>query len=309
MTLLVFWSAPLDEDIDQIEVERSALATGPWSAIATLPSRDGYDNWVTHYEDEDAPTAAYYRAQCKKDGVTEETSAVKAGVSPYAVTPKMVLDQIQGLPTNRVSAEVVQRQIRWWVAQVEWRIRMKLSETTATQEEYGPEIYRKILGQKAGSAIQLRNFPVIDVDNVYYKIRGAAPGAQVQELTDMDIVIKGHNPASGYNHGQVSIWPHSASLAALFAGVDLSGSYWRHSISMLFTYRYGFTTWPIELEQLVAEAAAACVMEIAGEAETAGLSSRQVDGYGETYTASATTTIFSARRIWYEGHVKQIIKS
>ena len=50
------------------------------------------------------------------------------------------------------------------------------------------------------------------------------------------------------------------------------------------------------------------VMEIAGESETAGLSSRSIDGYSESYIASATTTVFSARRIWYEDRAKKIIK-
>lgn len=307
MALLAFWSAPSDDDVDQINVYRSSASTGPWTFLVTLTSRDGYDNWITSYHDTSASSAYYYKEEFLKNGLVVETTAPRAGEAPYEVTPQMVLDTIQGIPKNRVSDALVQMQIQFAVEWVETQIRMKLSTHTATKEIYGTEVFRKIVGMNTGYRIQLRNFPVIAVSNVYYRIRGASEGSQDQEFGDLDIQIEGHDPSTGYNRGQISIWPRLADVRVVFSGLSFTSAY-RKALSVLFTYSYGWTTWPRSIQQLVTEMAAACTMEIAGEAETAGLSSRSVDGYAESYTASATTTIFSARRIWYEQRAKEIIK-
>jgi hypothetical protein len=306
--LLVFWSAPLDEDVEQFRIFRSNTQSGPFEELIIISSRDGYDNWITHYEDDTAPSAAFYRVEYLKESIVVETSPVKAGVTPYPVTPQCVIDNIQGIPLNRISAEMIQRQIRWAVEWVEIEIQQHLSAQTVTKEIYGPNEYRKVLGARAGQRIQLRHWPVISVEKVYYRIRGASQGSQDQELVDLDIQIEDLDNATGYNHGQISIWPRSVSVAALFAGLTLTSDYNRYAVSILVDYTHGYVTWPRGVEQLVTEMAAAFVMEVAGEAETAGLSSRSVDGYAESYTASATTTVFSARRIWYEQHAEKLKK-
>jgi len=306
--LLAIWSAPIDEDVDTINVYRSTAAAGPWGLVVSLASRDGYGNWITHYEDDGAPPAAYYRAEFLKNGLVVEASRARAGEVPYAVTPQMVSDQMQGIDLLRVSATMAQRMIKWAVEVTQRRIRMNLSSTTAIKEAYGPEVYRQILGAKAGTKIQLRHWPVIAVDKVYYRIRSALQATQDNELTNLDILIENHDAASGYNHGQVSLWPRATSMSALFAGLTLTSHFHQYAVAILFSYRHGWTSWPPAIEELITELATAALMEVAGEAGTAGLSSRSVDGYAETYTASATTTVFSARRIWYEQHVKEITK-
>ena len=307
MSLLAFWSAPLNEDVDQVLVYRATATTGPWSLVATLDARDGYDNWITSYLDTSATVASYYRAEFKQEGLVVEMSTVRAGETPYEVTPQMVKDTIQGIPMNRVSDSLIQMQIRFAVEWVELQIRQKLSVQTATKEIYSTGAFKKIVGEQAGYRIQLRNFPLVAISNTYYKIRGAAEGANEVEFESLDIQIEGNNPASGFNRGQITVWPRLASIRSLFTGLTFASSY-EKAVSILFTYTYGWATWPIAINQLVTEMAASCTMEIAGEAETAGLSSRSVDGYAESYTASATTTIFSARRIWYEARAKEIVK-
>ena len=307
MALLAFWSAPRDEDVDQVRLHRSGGLAGPWSHVATFWARDGYDNWISGYVDENAPLAAFYKVEFFKSGVKVEESAVRAGEVPYAVTPQMVRDTIQGIPLNRISDSLIQMQIRFAVEWVELQIRQKLSLQLAQKEIYSVEAFKKVMGPQTGYRIQLRNFPVIKVDGVYYKIRGAVEGASEMAFESLDVQIEGHNPTTGYNRGQISVWPRLASLRTLFSGLSMT-SHYAHAVSLLFTYRWGWVVWPPAITQLVTEMAAACTMEIAGEAETAGLSSRSVDGYAESYTASATTTVFSARRIWYESRAKEIVK-
>ena len=73
-------------------------------------------------------------------------------------------------------------------------------------------------------------------------------------------------------------------------------------------YKHGYATIPNDLQRAIAETVAGSIMEIAGESGTAGVSSQSVDGMSESFTASATTTVFSARRIFYTDTAKQIIK-
>lgn len=307
MSLLAFWQAPIDEDVDTVVLFRSTVATTRGAQIASVRARDGYDNWVTHYEDEDAPTAAYYQADYIKDGLVVESSPSKAGVTPYTVTPQMVLDNIQGLPMNRVSAEFVQRMIRHAVELVEVEIRMAISPQTVTQEVYPSSVFNKIVGAGVGYNIQLKHFPVISVDNIYYQVRGAASGSGVQELENLDILIMDGAGLDGYNRGRITVYPRQTTITSIFTGLALT-NYPRMAVNVLISYKHGFSSFPRAIEQFVLEGAASTTMEVAGEAETAGLSSRSVDGYSESYTASATTTIFSARRIWHETHMKQIKK-
>lgn len=307
MSRLAFWSAPVDEDVDTIKVFSSATVAGPWVEKIRLTAQDGYTNWVTHYMDTSASTTTYYYAEFLKSGLVVETSPVRVGETPYTVTPEMVFEQIQGLPLNRVSASLCQRQIQWAVEKAELIMRMTLSETTVTKEVHTSQDFNKVVGSGVGFKIQLRHFPVTSVDNVYYKVRGAIEGAQEWELEDLDIQIEHGNGLDDYNRGMISVYPRQTTVRSIFTGLALT-NYPRMAVNLLISYKHGFTSWPRGLAQVIAELAAACVMEIAGEADTAGLSSRSVDGYSETYTASATTTIFSARRIWYETHVKELLK-
>lgn len=309
MALLAFWPAPSDEDTAQIKVERAPASTGPWAEVIVIAARDYYSNWVTHYQDEGGTTGDYYRAHyLHTDGSVVGTSTPLAGDTVYAVTPQDVLDSIQGLPMNAVNGRLVQNRIRWAIAWVEKQIRMKLSTQTATKEIYDRSKFSYLVGNRIGARLQLRHFPVQTVDNIYYRLRtGSNPTDE--ELTGLDIVIEAKDEVSGYNRGTITVYPTYSSFSGIFAGY-LGRLLDPYDVSVKITYTYGFTAnnWPEGLEEAVTLIAAGDVMEIAGEAETAGLSSRSIDGYSESYTASATTTIFSARRIWYGERIKEIIK-
>lgn len=307
MPQLAFWPVPHieNEDVDLFEVLHSTSASGPWASIAQVRAKDNYDNWVTHYYHEAGITGAYYKVNMLESGAVVQESPVKAGETPYAVTPQMVLDTIQGLPFNAVTAEMVHLHIGWILDQVEREIRFSLSEKTATDERYPGKAFSYILGSNIGNSLQLRNFPVNSVDAVKYQIRTS--GSKMQTLSGLNIQIEHDNPVTGYNHGAVSFYPTQTSFQGAFAG-QYGNILDTLDVVVFITYTYGLTTWPPALVKVTAELAAAEIMEIAGEADTAGLSSRSIDGYSESYTASATTTIFSARRIWYEDKAKKILK-
>lgn len=313
-TRLAFWPVPFDEETERIAVMRSASQEGPYEQIAWIRAKDGYGNWVTHYTDTAAPSTVYYQAQYLKFADATETvdeltevSVPTLGEAPYAVTPQMVLDNIQGIDMARVEAAAVQRIISWQVADMEYQIRQSLSEKVITGEEHGPEAFERIIGQKVGQGIQLRHFPVRSVEAVKYVVRG---GVAPNEITmeSLDIRIQHNDPTTGYNRGVLSIWPRIVSLPSIFAGARFVGGRYQNVIHVTFDYTHGWTTWPPGLVQAVAQATAAFVMEIAGEATTAGISSRSIDGYSESFTASATTTIFSARRIFYLKELEEAIK-
>lgn len=307
---LAFWKAPRDEDVDEIEVQRAPSVGGVYATIATIDARDTYDNWITHFEDVGGSETDYYRAQFVKSGSPVGTSQPFGAVAPYEVTPQMVLDTIQGLPLNDVDAYMVQLRIKWSIEMVEQMVRQSLSVKQSVKEPYDRKIFNRIMGNSMGFKIQLRRFPVIPHEiapmQVYYRVRlGGAP-ANDSELQGLDILVEGHNPTNGYNRGMVSIYPSDTSFAKLLVG-QAGRVIEPFDVNVLITYSHGYTIWPAGVAKAVTQMAAADIMEIAGEAETAGLSSRSIDSYAESYTASATTTIFSARRIWYEDQFKKML--
>lgn len=313
-TRLAFWPVPIDEDVEWIAVMRGSSQVGPYEEIALIRARDGYGNWVTHYEDKEASTGVWYQAQYLKysdatETTTElvEVSIPEEGETPYTVTPQMVLDNIQGIDMARVEAKVVHRTIGWIVADMEYQIRQSLSEQVITGEEHGPEAFERIIGNKVGQGIQLRHFPVKSVQAMYYVIRGGVAPNAIQ-MQSLDIRIMHNNATNGYNRGVISVWPRIVSLPSIFAGARFVGGRYQNVVHVTIDYTHGWTAWPAGLVQAVVQSAAAFIMEIAGEAGTAGISSRSIDGYAESYTASATTTIFSARRIFYLKEMEETIK-
>lgn len=310
MSLLAFWPAPRDEDVTHIIVLRASASGGDFAAISTILATDPYDNWVTHYEDLAGTVGDYYKADYRKGspltsvGVSDE----KAGVAPLQTRPQDVIDLMQGLPLNFVTAEFFNTWIIRAVDVVEKRIRMKLSPTTATQEPHSWKVFDKIFGNKRGDKIQLRHRPLIGVPSaIEYRVRGGDPAAQDYLLTGLDVLNEYAGSPDGYNPGIISIYARNSSITGL-AGVRFADRTRVRAVNVLFTYQHGFTTWPAEIEEAVAKYSAAQAMEVAGQAETAGLSSRSIDGYSESFTASATTTQFSALRIEYMKQFEETMK-
>lgn len=318
MTLLVFFRPPLNPNVERVAIHRSASATGPFEQIAVIEAKDGYENFVTHYEDTSvADTATYYynalflapTTSAKTSWKAVEPTKTVAGERPHLILPSEVLQLIQGIPMGRVEALQVHGTILSKLYEMEQATHLLLRPTAIENEEHGSNAYDKILGRQIGRPIRLRNAPVSSVESIGYRVRGSS-GSTPTAFTDLDIQIKGGNPARGTNPGSISVWPRANSLTSLYTSISLPAHTWRNTILVFISYTAGFTsaTCPPDLKWAIMEGAAGAIMEVAGEAETAGLSSRSVDGYSETYTASATTTIFSARRILYDNNFKAAMK-
>jgi hypothetical protein len=315
--LMSFWSAPLNEEVDQIRVLRAFSLAGPYSALDVIAARDPYDNWVTHYIDMEDPlmhmgsvvSTAFYKAQYLVDGQGVAESPPEEGVVPYQSQPKHVLDLMQGLPFNFCDARLINYWIEAGIAEVESTISMKLTPTRIEKEIYDYKTYQKIVGVQRGRKIQLRHRPITgDGDiKIYYRIRGAAVTGSEQEWTNLDAMVEYNGNPNGYNPGVISVYPRTLHMAYP-GGVMFYEGIYKQTIAVLISYTHGFAVWPRDIEQAVTMYAAAQMMEVTGQAETAGLGSRSIDGYSESFTASATTTQFSALRIAYMDQVKATLK-
>lgn len=315
MPRIAHWRPPLDEDVTEIVILRGVSMLGPFNTqVARVSARDGYDNWITHWVDDAQDSDAWYVAQFLKPEVTASPSLEKVasdiprqGLVPQAVSIQDVLDTIQGLPLSRVSAYLVYQRIKWTLGWLETRSRMKFTTQQIVDEVYDHGHFKKIVGRQTGSRFRLRHFPVRSVERIRYRVRGASSDTPIL-FEDLDIQIVNNDVATGYNRGEITIWPKRTSIQSVFSGLTLTDHYWDRAIDVLVDYTHGWAQLPADVEQMVVEIAAADVMEIAGEADTAGISSRSIDGYSESFTASATTTIFSARRIYYQDKAKQLLK-
>ena len=305
MARLAFWRPPSDKNTDRVEVWSSASSDMSSPTLeATIDAKDLYRNWVTHYNDTSATTATYYQAKFFKNqacvGMWPELNGY-LGVEPYSVTPQDVLDTLQGVPAQNITAELINRYITAYVKAFETYTNIRLSATTATRERYGSKVYNKLLGDRAGGMFQLRHFPVISLDTFEYQVRGgkATGPSDPVALTNIDAQVENDDPSTGYNRGMITGFITSADIDALFALYNYR-NHTQHRIQILISYTHGWVNWPADIQQGIIEMATASILEIQGEAGTGGLSSRSLDGYAEAFTASATTTVFSARRIWYE---------
>lgn len=320
--LLFFFRPPLADGVEKIAILRSSSAAGPFEQIDIIPAKDGYENFVTHYADP-VPSDTDIRHYCalflsptvagSAAMKQVERSLVAQGETPLCVLPSEVLDTIQGIPMSRMEARHIQMLIRYWISIAETETQLLLFPRLIEREIYGSELFEKMFAVGAngqmGRPFRLRNAPVTAVSEIAYSIRGAINTTPIP-LSDLDIVILGENKAKGTQRGAISVVPRHNTLSALFSSIGLGSSAWRYSVLVYVTYTAGFTSGllPGDLKLAIIQGAAGDAMEIAGEAETAGLSSRSVDGYAESYTASATTTIFSARRIMYHTNFKNAMK-
>ena len=308
MAYLALWPAPhpdvYGEDIDTIVVERAAASTGPWSELASIHATDPYDNWITHYLDETGTATSWYRAHYKQSG-TAIGAPSKAHLAELAleITPQDIVDNIQGLPLNFVDARFMQNWIKWAVEAFESDTGLMLSVQTATKEIYDYRVFNKIMGFGGGRRILLRRRPVVEVQAIHYRVRGALGQDILWEGLDTQVEYGSH--PDGYNPGAITIYPRNTSVQ-LIQGSAVLDSRVRNAINVLFTYTHGFAEWPRQVAELIMRYASADVMEVAGQAETAGLASHSIDGFSESFTASATTTTLSAMRMYYKQEIKRL---
>ena len=318
MSLLCHWPAPETEalkNVDRIHILRSTTKTGRFTKIAETRARDYYGNWITHIEDDEPASTdeRYYRAMFLENGKIKGLSIITKGDTLYQVTPAIVLETIQGLTAEQVNAAVVQRRIRWAKAWIEKYCNIRL-EPTQLVEWHDMPVIDRIIGVEIGQPIQLNRWPIRSIDELAYRVHGADAGSQDGIFEDVDYRIDhGTTIVDGVaqNRGTFRAWVRHATINAFFSTISFTTSgRSSNNISAVITYTYGYDLdgWPLTIEEAVTKIAAADVMEIMGEASTAGLSSRSIDGYSESYTASATTTVFSARRIAYEKQIAEIRK-
>lgn len=309
MPMLAFWPVPHPElhgeDIDFLTIERADAQNGAYSTIATIPATDFYGNWVTFYEDEGGLDTHWYKVTYLEEGQAKGSSLPKPAVPPLEVTPKDVINNMQGLPLNAVDAEFIQRWIEWGVETFEAETGMLLSVQTAEKEIHQHKIFRKILGGDSGARIRLRRKPVVEVLEIFYRVRGASSDNKDTLWKGLDPQIEYNTHPDGYNPGVITVYPRSFEVA-LPEGTLLYESRMRDAINVLFSYRHGFAKWPRQVNELVMRYAAADVMEVAGQAETAGLASHSIDGFSESFTASATTTTLSAMRMYYKKEIQRL---
>lgn len=319
--LIACFPPPKDlENVTRISLRRGVSASGPFSddVYVDQDAKDGYDNWITYYEDEDPSLISgqtyFYQVQYQAPDdisntsfTTVQTIVVKSELS-YQLRVSTVYEQLQGLDAALFQGKTVYRMIGAILDMTEEKIRTRLQPTKVVEEIYNQEIFRKILGKQIGYQIQLRHFPVRSIEKIQYRVRGDIKG-EAREFEDLDVLITNNDAsAKGYNRGTITVWPRQASIAALFAGLVLGTGIHSPPVDVLIDYTHGYPAWPPGLTMHIANAVAGYAMEIMGEAITAGLSMRSVDGYAETYTASATTTIFSARRGLYITEYEKAMK-
>lgn len=319
-SLLAFFDSIKDRRVVRVEVLRSETEGGVYAPVATIKAKDPYKNWVTHYEDTDpilssgSPVGYYKVKYLDKNASPVEESDPVAGVVPLQAKPRDVLRVVQGLIQSYVTAEDIHDRILDAVAETEQEIGMSLSVESVTKEIRPPGDFGKIIGYTKGQIIQLDRYPLYwDTTDatgnggveVFYRIRGI--GNQDREWTQIDVKPAVTSRADGFNPGAITIYPVSLTVGAPQAAL-----FWKthhaSALQVLISYQHGFETWPRDLKRAIVFHAAAQIMEIMGEADTAGLSSRSMDGYSESFTASATTTVFSARRGLYMDQYKAIMK-
>lgn len=271
--------------------------------------KDAYGNWVTYYEDEDATLvdgqAYFYKVEfLSPNDITSTTFSVDQTIAPikgklsYQLRVSTVYEQLQGLDAARFQGCSVYRMIGAILAQTERYTRTRLQPVKAVGEIYDYKTFRKILGSEVGFQLKLRHFPIRSIERIAYIVRGSGNN-DPQVFTDLDYLIEKNDASNGYNRGVLTIYPRQVTLISLFNGLTVRRGANNASVNVVFDYTHGYTSWPEDLVFHMSNAVAGFAMEIMGEAVTAGISSRSVDGYAESYTASATTTIFSARRGLY----------
>lgn len=316
MALLAFWPAPKDADTSVIRVLRSPSKEGPYTQISQIEATDYYGNWVTHYLDDEPEGSSemWYRAIYFKHDAVGNLQAIKAskaeiGYAPFQVTPQMVIDQMQGVPLNAVDAKHINRQISWTIGHLESFLEQRLRPISVTNELLRKNDWKKVLGDRKGQTIRLFHFPVKkDSVSFSYRVRGRKSNTP-EPLDGLDIMLENHNEATGFNRGGVTVWPEHIAISSIISSVSrIPASTVSGGIRILASYTHGWDPWPADLEQVVTQWVAAEMMEVGANAENPGITSRGVDGYMETYGASATTTQFSALRLHYEEQSKKLLR-
>lgn len=315
MSLLACWSAPVRGQFDfpvvKIEVQKSNSIAGPFSTIATIDAFDPYGNWVTSHIDETALSTDtfYYQAQFLEQNdlnnlVPAGTSLVSKGETPYQVTPNQIIENMQGVPLNFVNSKLIQRHIGWVIRIVEEIIKQKLTPTQTELEPLLPDAWSRIIGRGLLKPIQLKRFPV-DKNSIQLFYRTRTSKEQPQLIGDLDIELVSSDPSSGFTRSMITVVPRHAAISTIVAGLNTPELFHSRAVQVYASYVHGWFTWPADIESAIVLGVTKDIIELAANAENPGLSERSVDGYAESYTASATTTPYSAIRLYYETQFKE----
>lgn len=310
MSLLACWNAPVrdvfDFPIREIKVQRSASLAGTYTNIATVPAFDPYGNWVTSYVDESvlAIDNFYYRVEFFEENdlanlVSAGTSAASIGEPPYQITPNEVIENMQGIPLNWINSKLIQHHIGWVIRIVESIIKQKLSPTQAVLEPLPPDTWSRIIGRGLLKPIQLQRFP-LQRGSIELLYRTRTSRVSPQPIGDLDIEIISEDPSTGFSRGMITVVPRHAAISTIVAGLSTPELFRARTVQVYANYTHGWSTWPADIESAIMQGVVKDVIELAANTENPGLSERSVDNYAESYTASATTTPYSAIRLYYE---------
>lgn len=312
MAYLALWPTPHPlihgDEVSRFVVERGASADpASWVEVANIVAKDRYDNWVTHWVDENGSSTDYYRTRyIDEDGEEVGDPWIWEAEIKYEIGPQDIIDNMQGLPLNHVDSKFIQNWIRWAVERFEVETGMLLSVRQVTKEIHTSKVFHQLVYDGGAATLRLRNRPVIDdgTIQVYYRIRARTVTDRV--FTGISVQLDRNAHPDGYNSGRVSlVATYNDNITTLGNLMDLS---LRRVINVLVDYKHGFSVWPRGVKELVMRWAAKDVMEVAGLSETAGVSSNSIDNYAESFTASATTTTLSASRMYYEEEIKKLSK-
>lgn len=306
MAYLALWPAPHPqihgENIDTFLVERASSENGTYVELVRIPATDYYGNWVTHYLDAGGSTTSWYKVWYIDGGIPKGSSWKWPAEPTLEVTPQDILNNMQGLPYHAVDAKLIQNWIKWAVEAFETETNLLLTTQQVNKEIHDHKVFNKILSGVRGARVNLRRRPVQSVGKIYYRIR--VNNSVDTEWTGLSAQIEYNGHPDGYNPGVITIVPQLAHTVATVGG--FYDNIQRFEVSVLFDYVAGFAQWPRGVKELAMRYAMADIMEVAGQADTAGLSSISLDGFAQSFTASATTTTLSAMRIYYKDEIKRL---
>lgn len=310
MAALVFWRTPCggvdDAEKDAYWIEVSQRARGSaddWVVLdGRIPLLDKSDNFTTMYHDADGVAPGEegereYRVRFlnRVGGEIPGTTPISPiyGVEPEGITPLDVRKMCQGLDIGETTDDWIHDRIvgaRFWL---ESMIRKKMVPTTKHEEQDGT----------GAPCVHLMERPLISVERFYLEV--AQVGFQMEipldwlridnEISYVTVIFPAHAQAMLMGTGMP--FPYSQGLAT-FAPI-------RHLIRV--DYTHGLSPVPPNLREAWLKQSAIEVLQVVGDAKGGGIASKAMDGVSVSYTASATTHLYSARIKWYQDDIARIL--
>ncbi|MCK4547713.1 MAG: hypothetical protein KAW17_09765 [Candidatus Eisenbacteria sp.] len=309
MAALVFWRTPCggDDDAERdtcwIKLQKRVKGVGAYETVDDrIPLLDKSDNFITSYNDpagvaEGESGEHEYRASFLNRTGGEipdsETEGI-AGVAPATITPTDVRSFIENLDTGETTDRWINDRILEAQAYIESRVRSKLVLTTEADERQDGT---------GGPLIHLFKRPLVEVQLLELKF----PFAGFQRDIPHEWLILDKK------HSLVRIIPPAHEAFLILSAATAFPTHYNLTLYpplphvVRCTYTHGYSPLPADLKQAWLKQAAIESLQVIGDAKGGGIASKSVDGVSESYTASATTHIYSARIKWYQDDIERIM--